>query len=63
MTEHSLDSEYGFYPPLLSLAHPEAIAMLPGHGSCDLVTLQLRAEPLSVDQVIYSQIIHVLSCI
>ena len=56
-TVYILDNEYGFHPPLLSLTHSEAIAMVPLHGSCDLVTVPRRAEPLSKAQVIYA-----LSC-
>ena len=52
-TEHTSVSKYGFHPPLLSLAHPEAIAIVPVRGSRDLVTFLLRAEPLGVDQVIF----------
>ena len=44
-TMHTLDSEYGFHPPLLSLTQPEAIAMVPVCGSPDLNTNPLTAEP------------------
>ena len=49
---HTFVSKYGFHPPLLSLAQPQAIAMVPVCSSDDLVTFILRAGPLGVDQVI-----------
>ena len=52
-TVHTSVSKDGFHPPLLSLAHQEANAIIPVHGSRDLVTFLLRAEPLGVDQVIF----------
>ena len=45
-TVHTLVSKYGFHPPLLSLAQPEAISMIPERGSSDLVTVPLSAAPL-----------------
>ena len=47
---HTFVCKYGFHPPLLSLAQRQAIAIVPVHGSSHLVTVLLRAKPLSVDQ-------------
>ena len=52
-TMHTFVSKYGLHPSLLFLTQPEATAMVPLHGSSDLVTVPLRSEPLCVDHIIF----------